>query len=32
VAGEGYRFYQLIAMGGTPEERQAFFDSFEFRG
>jgi hypothetical protein len=29
VAGEGDRFYQLIAMGGTPEERQAFVDSFE---
>jgi hypothetical protein len=32
VASEGNRFYQLIVSGGTPEERQAFFDSFEFRG
>jgi hypothetical protein len=28
VASDGKRFYQLIAMGGTAEERQAFFDSF----
>lgn len=29
VAGEGNRFFQLIAAGGTPEERQEFIDSFE---
>lgn len=28
VAGDGNRFYQLIALGGRPEERQAFFDFF----
>jgi hypothetical protein len=28
VASEGNRFYQLIALGGTPEQRQVFFDSF----
>jgi len=32
VAGEGNRFYQLVVIGGTPEERQAFFDSFELLG
>jgi hypothetical protein len=29
VAGEGNRFYQLTVIGGTPDDRQAFFDSFE---
>lgn len=28
VANDGDRFYQLIAIGGTAQERQAFFDSF----
>jgi hypothetical protein len=28
VASDGNRFFQLIAIDGTPEERQAFFDSF----
>lgn len=28
VAGEGHRLYQLIVIGGTPEQSQAFFDSF----
>jgi hypothetical protein len=29
VAGDGNRFYQLIAIGGTSKQRQAFFDSFK---
>jgi hypothetical protein len=29
VASDGDRFYQLIVIGATPEERQAFFDSFK---
>jgi hypothetical protein len=29
VAGDGNRFYELIAIGGTSDQRQAFFDSFE---
>ena len=29
VAGDGNRFYQLIAIGGTSDQRQAFFDSFK---
>jgi hypothetical protein len=29
VAGDGNRFYELVAIGGTAEQRQAFFDSFE---
>ncbi len=29
VAGDGNRFYQLIAIGGTADQRQAFFDSFK---
>jgi hypothetical protein len=29
VAGDGDHFYQLIAMGGTSDQRQAFFDSFK---
>ena len=29
VAGDGNRFYELIAIGGTSEQRQAFFDSFK---
>jgi hypothetical protein len=28
-AGDGHRLYELIVVGGTPEERQAFFDSFK---
>lgn len=28
VASDGNRFYQLIVLGGTPEQAQAFFDSF----
>jgi hypothetical protein len=29
VAGDGHRFYELIAIGGTSDQRQAFFDSFK---
>jgi hypothetical protein len=29
VVGEGVRFIRLLAIGGTAEEREAFFDSFE---
>jgi hypothetical protein len=29
VAGDGNHFYELIAIGGTPAQRQAFFDSFK---
>ncbi|MCU1416530.1 MAG: hypothetical protein JWP32_704 [Schumannella sp.] len=29
VAGDGNRFYELIAIGGTSDQRQAFFDSFK---
>jgi hypothetical protein len=29
VAGDGNRFYELVAIGGTSDQRQAFFDSFE---
>ena len=29
VAGDGNRFYALLAIGGTSEQRQAFFESFE---
>ena len=29
VAGDGNHFYQLIAIGGTSDQRQAFFDSFK---
>ena len=29
VAGDGNRFYELVAIGGTSEQRQAFFDSFK---
>ena len=29
MAGEGHSFYQLQVIGGTPEQRQAFFDTFE---
>lgn len=29
VAGDGDRFYELIAIGGTSAQRQAFFDSFK---
>lgn len=28
VAGDGNRFYELLALGGTADQRQAFFDSF----
>jgi hypothetical protein len=28
VAGDGDNFYELVALGGTSDERQAFFDSF----
>jgi hypothetical protein len=29
VAGDGNHFYQLIAIGGTAGQREAFFDSFK---
>ncbi|MCU1421201.1 MAG: hypothetical protein JWN36_852 [Microbacteriaceae bacterium] len=29
VAGDGYHFYELVALGGTSDQRQAFFDSFK---
>jgi hypothetical protein len=29
VAGDGNRFYELVAIGGTSDQRQAFFDSFK---
>jgi hypothetical protein len=29
VVGEGVRFIRLLAIGGTAEEREAFFGSFE---
>ena len=29
VAGDGNRFYELFALGGTSDQRQAFFDSFK---
>ena len=29
MAGDGNRFYQLVVIGGTADERQAFFDSFQ---
>jgi hypothetical protein len=29
VAGDGDRFYELLALGGTADQRQAFFDSFK---
>jgi hypothetical protein len=29
VAGDGNRFYELTAIGGTSDQRQAFFDSFK---
>jgi hypothetical protein len=29
VAGDGNNYYQLIAIGGTAAQRQAFFDSFK---
>ncbi|MEO8095737.1 MAG: hypothetical protein ABI632_12520 [Pseudolysinimonas sp.] len=29
LAGDGNRFYELLALGGTPDQRQAFFDSFK---
>ena len=32
MAGEGHTLYQLQVIGGTPKQRQVFFDSFELRG
>jgi len=29
VAGDGNHFYELAAVGGTSDQRQAFFDSFK---
>lgn len=29
LAGKGHSFYQLMVIGGTADERQAFFDTFE---
>lgn len=29
VAGDGNHFYELSALGGTSDQRQAFFDSFK---
>jgi hypothetical protein len=29
VAGDGNHFYELLALGGTSDQRQAFFDSFK---
>ena len=29
VAGDGNHFYELVALGGTSDQRQAFFDSFK---
>jgi len=29
MAGDGNNFYQLVAIGGSSDQRQAFFDSFE---
>jgi hypothetical protein len=29
VASDGNRFYALLAIGGTSDQRQAFFDSFK---
>jgi hypothetical protein len=29
VAGDGNHYYELIAIGGTAAQRQAFFDSFK---
>jgi hypothetical protein len=29
VAGDGHHFYNLTAIGGTSDQRQAFFDSFK---
>lgn len=29
VASDGQHFYQLIAIGGTSDQRQVFFDSFK---
>lgn len=28
MAGDGHNFYQLVAIGGSTDQRQAFFDSF----
>lgn len=32
VAGDGFHFYELAALGGTSDQRQAFFDSFKRTG
>jgi len=32
MAGDGDNFYQLVAIGGTSDQRQAFFDSFRRTG
>lgn len=29
MAGDGHNFYHLVAIGGSSDERQAFFDSFK---
>jgi hypothetical protein len=29
MAGDGFTFYQLLAIGGSSDQRQAFFESFE---
>ncbi|HTL42439.1 MAG TPA: hypothetical protein VL294_13290 [Pseudolysinimonas sp.] len=29
MAGDGHNFYQLVAIGGSADQRQAFFDSFK---
>ena len=29
MAGEGHTYYQLLVIGGTPEECENFFDTFE---
>ena len=29
MAGDGHNFYQLVAIGGSSDQRQAFFDSFK---
>jgi len=32
MAGDGDNFYQLVAIGGTSDQRRAFFDSFKRTG
>lgn len=29
MAGDGFNFYHLLAIGGSSDQRQAFFDSFK---